>query len=105
MAKYEIIDHGYMDCQYFQGCGTAFTDYEQVVTGCGDSPFEAYRDAVNCIYQAEDSDKVDKLRLPKNPRGISKRDRRPKPETEYEEDDEGNEYEVETDYDNEVCYY
>lgn len=77
MPKYEIIDHCWDNCQYFQGCGTAFTTFDYVQTGCGDNAKEAYEDAVNCIYQAHDSKEVEKLKLPKRPRGINKKDHVP----------------------------
>lgn len=72
--KYEIIDHGYMYSDYFQGCGTAFTDFDFVATGCGSNAKEAYEDAVEMIYQTHDSKRV---KLPKRPYGIRVKDRVP----------------------------
>lgn len=71
-AKYEIINHGAENCQYFQGCGTSFTQFEHCVTGCGDNAKEAYEDAVESIYMNHDN--ADSLHLPTRPRGIRKSD-------------------------------
>jgi len=46
IVEYELIDHGIDGSQYFQGCGTAFTDYEHCVTGCGSNAAEALGDAL-----------------------------------------------------------
>lgn len=42
----ELVDHGITGSQYFQGCGTTFTQYDHVVTGAGDNPSEALNDAL-----------------------------------------------------------
>lgn len=48
MSKpYEVIDHGIDNCQYFQGCGTAFTDFDICFTGAGSNAREAYHDALD----------------------------------------------------------
>jgi hypothetical protein len=49
--KYQIIDHGLEHCQYFQGCGTAFTDYKDVFNGIGCSAHEALEDALDMAAQ------------------------------------------------------
>ena len=49
ITDWDIIDHGIENSQYFQGCGTAFTNYENVVTGTGDNPQEALEDALESI--------------------------------------------------------
>ena len=67
---FEIINHGYMYPDYFQGCGTAFTDYEDVATGCGNSAKEAYEDALESLAQND----WDTAKLPSRPRGIRARD-------------------------------
>lgn len=77
MAKHEIINHGWDNCQYFQGCGTAFTPFNFVVTGCGMNAKEAYENAVEDIYRAHDIEDVERLKLPKRPRGINKKDKVP----------------------------
>ena len=46
IADYEIVNHGVDNSQYFQGCGTAFTDYDDVYTGIGSSAAEALDDAL-----------------------------------------------------------
>ena len=61
VSAYELIDHGIDASQYFQGCGTAFTRFSRVVTGCGDNPAEAIEDALEQIACGEDSVDVDAL--------------------------------------------
>ncbi|MFW6129742.1 MAG: hypothetical protein ACOC56_01075 [Atribacterota bacterium] len=72
---YEIINHGYCHSQYFEGQGTAFTEYSYATTGAGDNAKEAYEDAVESVYQI--CDYADKLNLPKRPKGIRKKDKIP----------------------------
>ena len=47
VKEYEIIDHGFKASSYFQGCGTAFTEFEDVATGIGDTAQEAFDDALD----------------------------------------------------------
>lgn len=49
IAEFEVIDHGIEHAQYFQGCGTSYTKFANVVTGCGESAAEAWDDALECI--------------------------------------------------------
>ena len=51
VEAFEIIDHGVDNEQYFQGCGTAFTEFEECHTGNGDSPHEALEDALESAAQ------------------------------------------------------
>jgi len=44
--KYEIIDHGIENPDFFQGCGVSFTDFDICFTGIGDNPREALEDAL-----------------------------------------------------------
>lgn len=74
---YEIIDHGYMLPDYFQGCGVAYTEYTGSVTGIGDSAKAAYEDAVEMVYQFEPTAKANSLKLPKRPAGFRLRDKVP----------------------------
>lgn len=46
---FEIVDHGMELGDYFQGCGVAFTKWQHVVTGVGESAIAAYDDAVEQI--------------------------------------------------------
>ena len=48
VVEFEIVDHGIAHEQYFQGCGVAFTEFDEVVTGIGDNPAEAIDD---CLEQ------------------------------------------------------
>lgn len=51
IGQFELIDHGIDGSQYFQGCGTAFTSYDHVTTGCGDTPAEAFDDLMEMVAQ------------------------------------------------------
>jgi hypothetical protein len=51
IEDYEIVDHGIENSQYFQGCGTSLTEFEQVATGIGDNPKEAIEDALDQLAQ------------------------------------------------------
>ena len=74
LIDFEIINHGPNHAQYFPGYGTAFTDFDFVVTGVGTNAKAAYKDAVQQLYMSEiDSNSIDK-RIPKRPRGIRQRD-------------------------------
>lgn len=46
IIQHQIIDHGVEGEQYFQGCGTSFTEYSTVYTGIGNSAHEALEDAL-----------------------------------------------------------
>lgn len=45
IEEYEIVDHGIEHEQYFQGCGTAFSKFDDVYTGIGNSLKDALNDA------------------------------------------------------------
>jgi hypothetical protein len=49
IVHFEIIDHGCDGEQYFPGCGVSFTKYTDVITGIGDSAYEAGADAYNML--------------------------------------------------------
>ena len=51
--EYEIIDHGIEHEQYYQGCGVAFTHFDYIHTGCGDSFNDALDDAFDQIAMGE----------------------------------------------------
>ena len=69
MANFEIINHGWDNSQYFQGCGTSYSDFDNVVTGAGYTAKDAYEDATEQIYMSFNN--ADKLKLPKRPKGIN----------------------------------
>lgn len=52
--EFEIVQHGLEGDQYFQGCGVSGTDYENVVTGCGNSEQEALIDAIEMMATNHD---------------------------------------------------
>lgn len=72
IKDFEIINHGYDHAQYFRGCGTYGTDFEHVVTGCGDNAKEAYEDAAEQVAMAGHGSN-----LPVRPRGINAKDKVP----------------------------
>ena len=51
VEKYEVIEHGIENSSYFQGCGTAFTEYEDCFTGCGTDSTEAFNDALDQLAE------------------------------------------------------
>lgn len=48
---FQLLDHGEDGSQYFPGCGTAFTEYAECVTGIGDTAREALEDALESAAQ------------------------------------------------------
>ena len=58
---YEYINHGVENSDYFQGCGTAFTDFDNVCTGIGDTLYEAIDDCLEQICTINDIDNVDEI--------------------------------------------
>jgi hypothetical protein len=58
---FELLDHGVEHAQYFQGCGVAFTKFDNVATGCGDNFSEALNDALEQIAMSEDKINVEDL--------------------------------------------
>lgn len=62
--KFEVIDHGFENSSYFQGCGVAFTKWTHVVTGAVSTPAEAYEDACEQFYTCADAPSVDEVKLP-----------------------------------------
>lgn len=73
ISSHDVINHGYMLPDYFQGCGTAFTAFDDAFTGIGDNAAEAYADAVESAATAG----YDVSTLPRRPKGIRSRDRVP----------------------------
>jgi hypothetical protein len=55
VSAFEIVDHGIEHSQFFQGCGTAFSRFDYVATGCGFSAAEAFSDALDQIACGADS--------------------------------------------------
>lgn len=51
ITEYELLDHGIDGAQYFPGCGTAFTSFDHVATGCGDNFAEALDDCFELMAQ------------------------------------------------------
>lgn len=51
ITDYSVIDHGVENSQYFQGCGVAFTKFEDVSTGIGDTYDQALDNALDSLAQ------------------------------------------------------
>lgn len=49
VTKFEIVDHGLEHPDYFQGCGTAFTEFTEVYTGHGQTPYDAAQEALDLV--------------------------------------------------------
>lgn len=47
VEAFEIVSHGINQSDYFQGCGTAFTEFDEAFTGIGSSEYEAAQDAMD----------------------------------------------------------
>ena len=84
--EYEIINHGPEHSDYFQGCGTSFTDFDEVATGIGNNAKQAYEDAVEQLYTMDiDSASLDKI-IPTRPKGIRASDKIPAAQAQAYED-------------------
>jgi hypothetical protein len=64
ILDHEVVDHGVEGEQYFQGCGVAYTDFDDVATGIGDTYNDALADALEGLatsgrYDSEDLDKIE----------------------------------------------
>lgn len=53
VTEYQVLDHGVENSQSFQGCGVAYTRFEEIATGCGSSAKEAMEDALENLAQME----------------------------------------------------
>lgn len=58
MIEYELLDHGIEHDQYFQGCGTAFTNFDCVITGNGDNFAEAIEDCLDQIANSYSEEEI-----------------------------------------------
>jgi len=47
IIKYEFINHGIQHADYFQGCGTSLTGFDECFTGIGDTPAAAANEALD----------------------------------------------------------
>ena len=50
---FEVIDHGCMYSDYFQGCGVCGTEFTDVATGIGSDLNEAINDALEQLVEWE----------------------------------------------------
>lgn len=51
ITEFEIVDHGIENSSYFQGCGLAFTEFDDIATGIGSNPAEAIDDVLEALAQ------------------------------------------------------
>jgi hypothetical protein len=51
ITDHKIEDHGVEHEQYFQGCGISHSKWDEVASGVGSSPREAYEDALDSLSQ------------------------------------------------------
>ena len=54
ITDYGLVDHGSEHEQYFMGCGVAFTNFTECVTGVGDSQRASVEDALEQMAQNGD---------------------------------------------------
>ncbi len=66
-TDYGITDYGIENADYFQGHGTAFTEYEYCALGCGDSYREALEDALDSAAQQGFDIELEASDLPEQP--------------------------------------
>lgn len=83
IAEYKILDHGVEHCQYFEGCGVAFTEFDECFTGSGNSFKEALDDACEQMYQNEVADSKESHRLEREVLNANDECTIPKNEKEY----------------------
>src|SRR5690349_22894904 len=55
VTAFEFQDCGVDHAQYFPGVGVAYTDWDEVFLGCGDTAHEAADDATESMYSANDA--------------------------------------------------
>lgn len=53
--NYSVTNHGIDYPDYFQGDGLAFSDYEHIATGIGDTAHAAYQDAIEQACMRDDN--------------------------------------------------
>lgn len=58
ITDYEILDHGVDHSQYFQGCGVAYTEYDECVTGVGYSYKSALEDALDQLSDSCEFERI-----------------------------------------------
>jgi len=76
IAEFEIVDHGIEHPDYFQGCGTSFTRFDDVATGIGECPADAIDDAIESLAENWNVDSLEsrilaeigKKTLPRSPK-------------------------------------
>jgi hypothetical protein len=63
ILDHEVVDHGVEGESYFQGCGVAYTDFDDVATGIGDTFNDALADALESLAQSGNYDSADLDRI------------------------------------------
>jgi hypothetical protein len=69
ISEHKIKDHGVEHEQYFQGCGISHSKWDEVASGVGSTPMEAYEDALDSLAQ----NGWDVESLPQDGEGLSKK--------------------------------
>lgn len=57
-VDFDVVFHGAEFADYFQGCGTSFTPYNNVVTGVGDCEIGAFDDALELMCAECDNEEL-----------------------------------------------
>ena len=72
ITEYQILFHGIEHSQYFQGCGTYGTPFDDVATGTGDTKSEALQDALESLAQNDwDTSELEKRKDLSNETGCA----------------------------------
>jgi hypothetical protein len=58
IEKYQIINHGVQNEQYFQGCGVSHTEFTDVSTGIGNNAHDALEDALHSLADDWDTEPI-----------------------------------------------
>lgn len=69
ITAHKIEDRGVEHEQYFQGCGISHSKWDEVASGVGSTPMEAYEDALDSLAQ----NGWDTETLPQDGEGLSKK--------------------------------
>ena len=64
IKEFRIVNHGADHESYFPGHGVSFTRFAHCVTGCGESPWQAFRDALEqmaCGFDIPEKEELDTI--------------------------------------------
>ncbi len=65
LTRYDVTSHGIHFADYWQGMGVSFSDYDDIVTGIGDTEIEALDDCLEqlAMQHSFDSGVLDQVRI------------------------------------------